>query len=204
MNFGLSHLCFDKLKMVMQEEHRLFCGDESFFDFLFPTQCNDIEQHANKWGGNVNCQLIFSWFISWWNRMNNNETWWNMMKPVCFISGVTILVAADHNLLTQALQHLDMCYNQIYDRGRKRRYGRNSTVWTGKSWDFGGFRWRCRFSFWLITINRWSARGNHLENWWKWFPLCRKKRQLWCSADSILIHPGIERSVFPEIHDIPH
>jgi len=31
-----------------------------------------------------------------------------------------------------------------------------------------------------------------------------KTRQLWCSADSILIHPGIERSVFPEIHDIPH
>lgn len=37
MNFGLSHLCFDKLKIVMQEEHRLFCGDDFFFStFSFP------------------------------------------------------------------------------------------------------------------------------------------------------------------------
>ena len=132
--------------------------DESFFDFLFPTQCHDIEQHANKWGGNVNCQLIFSWFISWWNRMNNNATWWNMMKPVCFTSGVTILVA-DHNLRTQALQHLDMCYNQIYDRGRKRRYGRNSTVWA----NYG------------ILVDS-DGAGNHLENGWTWFPLCRQNK----------------------------
>ena len=52
-------------------------------------------------------QLRTSWCISKWN----------MMKPVCLTSGFTISVAADHKLL-QALQHLDLCYNQIYDRGK--------------------------------------------------------------------------------------